>query len=79
MKTLSEVTSAEVRAQLARGSTTREDFAAALGVSIPTARGLISGHQEWKLNQITTVASVFGMTVSDLITEALAHAEGVAR
>ena len=56
---------AEMRAQIARKQLSSKELAANLGMSYATLNRLLSGKQNWSLDQATRAALLIGLNLSE--------------
>jgi transcriptional regulator with XRE-family HTH domain len=66
-QTLSGQVAATIRAEMARHKCRQQTIADALGLSVASVSRRLSGEQPFELDELATVAELFGLTVSDLI------------
>ena len=69
----SSVVGANVRAELARRRLSQSDLAAHLGVSQTAISKRLSGEVAWDINELSTVAAFFGLTVEQLVADPIEH------
>lgn len=62
-------TNEKIKVLRGRQHLTQEDLAEKLGMSHPTYLARELGRKSWTLEELTTLAKIFGVTVKDLIED----------